>query len=263
MVKNSKKTDTVAIFSTKQYRIVLYCPIDNHRENCDNVAMRYPGAKKQHMQMLINHIPRHNVYIEPFLGSGELFFKKKTAEKNIGIDIDENIIKNFGNDSVSGKNTFICQDACKFLSQYHFQGGEFLFVDPPYLHSTRSQKKIYRHEIGYEYHLRLLNILTNLDVPIMLAGYMSPLYENLLSGWRHMILKRKTADNGHAVEMIWMNYQDSCELHDYSHIGSDFRQREEFSRRQISMREKYKKLTMVEKNAFHDWVVNKEDKHVY
>ena len=52
--------------------------------------MRYPGGKgiSGVYQRLINEIPPHRVYIEPYLGGGALMRYKLPAEINIGLDVD-------------------------------------------------------------------------------------------------------------------------------------------------------------------------------
>jgi DNA adenine methylase len=49
----------------------------------------YPGGKNACYQQIINLMPPHRVYIEPFLGSGAVMRMKRPAELNIGLDLDE------------------------------------------------------------------------------------------------------------------------------------------------------------------------------
>ena len=50
----------------------------------------YPGGKNGGgaYQILINLMPPHSVYIEPFLGSGAVMRMKRPAKVNIGLDLD-------------------------------------------------------------------------------------------------------------------------------------------------------------------------------
>jgi len=48
----------------------------------------YPGGKNTCYQKIINLIPRHQVYIEPFFGSGAVMRHKRPSQFNIGIDLD-------------------------------------------------------------------------------------------------------------------------------------------------------------------------------
>jgi DNA adenine methylase len=56
--------------------------------------MGYPGGKNGAgvYQTLINRMPPHTTYIEPFLGSGALMRLKRPARVNIGIDRDPAVI---------------------------------------------------------------------------------------------------------------------------------------------------------------------------
>jgi len=52
--------------------------------------MTYPGGKNGAgvFQRIINLVPPHDVYIEPFLGSGALMRLKRPARLNIGVDLE-------------------------------------------------------------------------------------------------------------------------------------------------------------------------------
>ncbi len=51
---------------------------------------RYPGGKNGAgvWQRLIGMMPPHLAYVEPFLGSGAIWRRKRRAMLNIGIDVD-------------------------------------------------------------------------------------------------------------------------------------------------------------------------------
>jgi DNA adenine methylase len=57
--------------------------------------MTYPGGKAAPgvYQSLINLMPPHKTYVEPFLGAGALMRIKRPAGLNIGIDIDPEVIQ--------------------------------------------------------------------------------------------------------------------------------------------------------------------------
>lgn len=56
--------------------------------------MRYPGGKNGAgvYQKIINLIPPHQRYIEPFLGGGAIMRLKRPAEQNLGMDADLEVV---------------------------------------------------------------------------------------------------------------------------------------------------------------------------
>lgn len=67
----------------------------------------YPGGKNSCYQHIINQIPPHRVYIEPFLGSGAIMRLKLPASINIGVDLDDSVLP--GSLAVNG-------DVCRRVS---------------------------------------------------------------------------------------------------------------------------------------------------
>lgn len=86
------------------------------------------------------------------------------------------------------------------------------YVDPPYVMDTRydgaKSGRIYRHEMNDQDHQELLETLTNLKGMVMLSGYPSELYEDLLVGWKRLdINARISAGRGTSIrtECLWLN----------------------------------------------------------
>jgi hypothetical protein len=50
------------------------------------VSMIYPGGKEMAAPRIINLMPPHDVYLEPFLGGGAVLRAKKPARLSIGVD---------------------------------------------------------------------------------------------------------------------------------------------------------------------------------
>lgn len=53
------------------------------------------GGKKKVAKQLVSIFPKHDIYIEPFMGSAAIFFTKKKAKINIINDIDNNLVNLF------------------------------------------------------------------------------------------------------------------------------------------------------------------------
>lgn len=196
--------------------------------------MQYPGGKNASgvYQRIINQIPPHTTYIEPFLGFGAIMRLKKPADCSIGIDADMDIIKKW--EDWGAGHIVQHGDAISFLCSYEWQGGEFVYCDPPYLKSTRSTKdKLYRHEFWTEeQHEELLTVLLSLPCTVALSGYKSELYDRMLKGWRVMSYTVYLRRHGKATEYLWMNYPEPLELHDYQYLGDDYRERENIKKQQ-------------------------------
>ena len=58
-------------------------------------VLRYPGAKWKMADWIIRHFPPHQVYLEPFFGSGAVFFNKRPSGVETINDLDGNIVNLF------------------------------------------------------------------------------------------------------------------------------------------------------------------------
>lgn len=57
--------------------------------------LKYPGAKWTLAQWIIDHLPRHTHYIEPYLGSGAVFFSKMPSKHEVINDLDGRVVNFF------------------------------------------------------------------------------------------------------------------------------------------------------------------------
>lgn len=57
-----------------------------------NSPFRYAGGKFYARKLIIEHVPQHTVYIEPFAGGASIFFSKSRAGQNWLNDIDKDLI---------------------------------------------------------------------------------------------------------------------------------------------------------------------------
>ncbi|MEI6286202.1 MAG: DNA adenine methylase [Bacillota bacterium] len=58
-------------------------------------VVKYPGAKWRIADWIISKMPQHKSYLEPFFGSGAIFFKKSPAPIETINDIDSEIYNLF------------------------------------------------------------------------------------------------------------------------------------------------------------------------
>jgi DNA adenine methylase len=86
-----------------------------------------------------------------------------------------------------------------------------VYCDPPYLHSTRTAKSVYDHEMTDEQHAYLLFYLCGVKSRVMISGYPSALYDASLSKWtRHDFEMPNHSGQGKTkqrrVECVWCNF---------------------------------------------------------
>jgi hypothetical protein len=181
-------------------------------------------------QVLINEMPWHRVYIEPFFGTGAVMQMKLPARMNIGIDMDARLIAEaigFYCDTAVSQYRFVADDALEYLRRYRFVGDEMVFCDPPYLGTTR---KFYRHALSEAQHAELLDILVSVPCCVMISGYSSTLYETRLSVWRRISYPNNIFKGQTGETVVWMNYPPPERLHDDSFLGTDHHERQKLKR---------------------------------
>ncbi len=58
-------------------------------------VLKYPGAKNRLAPWICEYIPQHDVYLEPYFGSGAVFFNKVPARIETLNDLDGNVVNYF------------------------------------------------------------------------------------------------------------------------------------------------------------------------
>jgi DNA adenine methylase len=236
-------------------------------------SMRYPGGKSGSgvYQTIINQMPPHQVYIEPFLGSGAVMRHKLPARINVGLDLDIDVISMAADIAAGGD---VVQPGarlalgCDGRPQFCFERADavqwlgilrwwtallpdcLVYCDPPYLMSTRSSKRrMYRYELEEPGHIALLDVLVQLPCRVMVSGYESALYLERLSAWRVVRYRAITSGGGMRTECLWCNFPEPTELHDYRFLGRGFRERERIRRRLASWVAMLERMPVLERAA--------------
>lgn len=187
--------------------------------------MSYPGSKAQAgvFQRIIGQMPPHAVYVEPFFGSGQVFWRKRRAASSIVIDRNKACLARVG--AEVGVNA-VPGDALLLLPELAaaLPADAVVYCDPPYLLSTRQGRFYYDHEMSDDQHALLLTLLQGLRCCVLLSGYPSDLYSSALQNWRCM--RYRTRTRGKTVtECLWCNFTEPETLHDWRYCGQTFRQR--------------------------------------
>lgn len=251
-------------------------------------VLKYPGAKNRLAPWICEHMPEHDVYLEPFAGSLAVLFNKQRCHIETVNDLDGEIVNffrvlrdnkdelmeavrltpfsrqeyieaygqtmdpverarkfavkcwmGFGcgnlyrNGFKTGQQTHSpnpaeswaglpetmelaagrirgvqieCLPALELIKRYDTPD-VLIYADPPYLHGTR-KNYLYRHEMTDKEHMELLKALTSHPGKVLLSGYDSGLYNEMLAGW-NKVQKSTLAEGGRRrTETLWMNYNN-------------------------------------------------------
>ncbi|MGI5987749.1 MAG: DNA adenine methylase [Dysosmobacter sp.] len=259
-------------------------------------VFRYPGSKWSIAKWIISNFPEgyeKMVYLEPFLGSGAVFFNKQPGAVETINDLDDDVVNLFQilrerpedlkralwltpysreeydrafepcEDSLEQARRFMVRttqaigaklghgkcgwrnhkqmkiggtackwagitetideaaarlkggtknlvqiekmDALRLIERYNTPDA-LIYIDPPYVRSTRKSGALYVHEMTDEGQKRLLGLIASSRAKIIISGYDSEMYNEMLKGWRTDSTMSQTTSTEMAREKIWMNY---------------------------------------------------------
>lgn len=199
---------------------------------------------------ILRNVPPHRVYIEPFAGGANVFERKSRAEHSILIErcpLQASLLRSV----IVGNDVEILNSDCMdVLPCVPWSGDEFLYVDPPYVHSTRTSGARYNFEYSDSDHVRLLDWLSRLQVPFALSGYRNTIYDDVSSrfGWRRADFLAMTR-GGPRQESLWFNYPSPSVIADPDYAGQDFRDRQRIKRKASRWVERFSSLPSLERQA--------------
>lgn len=188
-------------------------------------------------QTIINQIPPHDLYVEAFAGSGSIYRLKKDAQFSILIDRLNTPNVHLKNAMRPG-STYLSLDVAGnidfFVGMLNFIHSNlcnvFCYCDPPYpLSSRKCQRRSYTYEMSDVDHQAFLGGMNRAHFDVAISTYPNDMYKVRLSEWRTLEYQ-STTRCGTATELLYMNYPEPGQLHDYSFIGKDFREREKYKR---------------------------------
>lgn len=196
----------------------------------------YPGSKGVMglAEWIIERLPAHAYYAEPFAGKGAVFRAKPPALRSWLIDRNREVatwwrrLKPPGTRVTNGDGLRFCELAAEWGPD-----DLLIYCDPPYLHETRVKKRIYRHEMTEADHRRLLAALLACRCGVTLSGYASPLYDETLRGWQRHTRMVITRGGVLREEVLWVNRlpASSKVTVEYSALGENWRERDRVSKK--------------------------------
>jgi DNA adenine methylase len=99
--------------------------------------------------------------------------------------------------------------ALDLIAKYGKESDVLLYVDPPYLGSTRGWGDNYKHELkGDDEHRELAGALNACKAAVVLSGYPSPLYDQeLYASWSRVEISSMTGNgvDRARTEVLWSN----------------------------------------------------------
>lgn len=201
----------------------------------------YFGSKNALYQKLINLIPRHRFYGEPFAGSAAIGRHLLPAEHRHFIERDPKQCE-WLKRRLLPTDVIECRDALPVLANGCLgEPDAFLFIDPPYpISDRRDPRARYRFELSDEQHHELLRMVLDPDVTagVMVCGFPWGMYDEafgLAEGVWHRHDFRVVLRGGRmGSECVWVNYDArDIVLHDYRYYGNNKKTRQD-TRRLVS-----------------------------
>lgn len=111
-----------------------------------------------------------------------------------------------------------CRPALELIERFDYEN-VFMYLDPPYVLETRSQKQ-YKHEMTDTDHEEMLKMLLQSKAKIMISGYESEMYDEYLSGWKKKTFASCAEGGLPRKEVVWMNYiaESQMTIFDYPEL---------------------------------------------
>lgn len=95
--------------------------------------------------------------------------------------------------------------AAELIPRFNFEN-VLIYCDPPYMLNKRHGKQ-YRCEMDEADHEELLTLLLAHKGPVIISGYETELYNNMLVGWNKYETTAYSQVCSRKREIIWMNYK--------------------------------------------------------
>lgn len=215
--------------------------------------MSYPGGKGNSFHNIISIFPSHRVYVEPFAGNASVFKNKLPSAESLLIEKNFSVYAVLHSSFSSQPGVIVINsDAFDFLKSSigSISSDTLIYLDPPYLQSTRSKKNIYGScELSLSEHSFLLFLIKQFPCFVVISGYSNELYDFALSGWNKKSFSSQTR-GGPRLESVWYNFSP-IHFHDFRYAGHNFTDRQRIKRRlsrlsSMSAAKRNRKLSMMD-----------------
>ena len=229
--------------------------------------MKYPGQKNIPglIHKIVNQVPPCKEFYEPFAGSAAvscfLSVLPGMQTKFFVNDIDHTVTANFTYASGSKITNFDALAIIRKLASIKTGKDIFIFIDPPYHHSTRPNNvNLYKREFSNADHIQLLKAVLQLKCNCMIIHPVCDLYEKALSTWRPLTISVRY-HNKTSIERLYMNYPDPQQLLTYVYAGKDCWDRQRIKRKGDRTIQRLMTLPAVERNYIIDSILQSFPNH--
>ena len=90
----------------------------------------------------------------------------------------------------------------------------FFYLDPPYVHDTRSSGTEYECEMSDDDHEKLIDVMLNSKGKFLVSGYEHPIYQKLVNNGWHLYKYDSVNACSDRTECLWYNYDIEENLFD-------------------------------------------------
>lgn len=197
-------------------------------------------------------MPPHDLYVEPFLGSGVVMKAKPPAARSIGVELDKAALAEFARLPIVKRQAIelVSGDALRFLRHgvdWATAGRALVYADPPYVLAARTSDKRYKFDFDDAAHRRLVAVLRELPCAVILSGYPSALYDELVGDWRTIEFQVMTR-GGPRTERLWLNFPPGA-VNWSRFAGTNFTDRQRIKRKAERWAAHYRRLPPGERLA--------------
>ena len=213
-----------------------------------------------HYQILINHVPVHDIHIEGFLGMSGIFknMSMPAGVRRYGFDLDKEVVDWWNKCQDPGDTSiYVHSDyaaAGIVLSMLPANARIFIHFDPPY-RKTRSPLKYKHKPTGDNWYMDMLDFIAlnrGENIYWMVSHWKDDLFDQLFKfGFHHVpfktISRAGLIDNG-----IYVNYDiTQLELACFDYVGSGYTDRQRIKRKVGRMAKKVMSMSAGERGLLY------------
>lgn len=224
--------------------------------------MYYPGNKNIPglIHKIINNIPPCSVFYELFAGSAAVSsFLSLLPGLNLSFYINDKDPAVTANFNYPAGSIVTNLNAIDLLNDFHFPGSPtdaFIFMDPPYHHSTRPNNlNLYNIDMSHNDHIQFLSSVINIQCNCMIIHPTCKLYDQALHTFRTVEVAVRY-HNKTSIEKLYMNYPGPEQLLTYVYTGKDCWDRQRIKRKGDRLIQKLSALPAMERNYILNRILN-------